>query len=614
MRLRLLHPRGLPGTEWKLLSDEPMASPLDRRLRAGIVAPSMGRHGPAVAAGALSGILLGSSTLPWEVGWIGAIALAPLLRVLAAGIRPCDGALAGFLAGIGWYGIAFAWFPFVEGGRWQLAVLYVAYVPFLALGCAGFGAALAALRRLGATAQLTAAPGLWLVVEESQGLFLDSGVSWLRLAHGVAPWPSAIQMAAIGGVGLVSAWLAATSAGLVAARGMALRGRVALALALASPLVAGACLAHAPVSQETIAVGAVEPGVAQAEKFVPDRFDAHLRGLVALTDAAVADGAALVVWPESAYERPFAANGFDPFLAALARDLGAPLVTGVRRVEPSRPREGRSEGRRRARAERNAAVVLEGDGALRALVDKAFLVPVFEAAPRSAWSRLLARRGLWPGRFEPGPPPEVVRVGGTLPLALGVLVCFDVTQPHVVRALRRDGARLLLNPANEALSGRWSAVSQARIARLRAVESGAPLVRAANTGPTEWIDARGVLVHALAGEGAGAGVATLALAGAPPPFVRFGAAPAWLAVTLPFGAALSARARVLEAMRRSGARRLPSVLTRPTSRRRNSCPGSASVSRSARPWPRSCSPRRPRPCAPPTAPRRGEAGPRAPRA
>jgi apolipoprotein N-acyltransferase len=89
---------------------------------------------------------------------------------------------------------------------------------------------------------------------------------------------------------------------------------------------------------------------------------------------------------------------------------------------------------------------------------------------------------------------------------------------------------------------------QARIARLRAAENRLPLVRVANTGPSEWVDARGRVVASIESGASRVGTASLDLGEEAPPYTRFGDAPTCaLAVMTPaFLAALGlARRRAL---------------------------------------------------------------------
>ena len=125
-------------------------------------------------------------------------------------------------------------------------------------------------------------------------------------------------------------------------------------------------------------------------------------------------------------------------------------------------------------------------------LDKHRLVPLGEWVPLAQlvrWSGLSAVGGL-----EPGPPSRLLqRPGGSLAAA----ICYELSDGGALAAAVRDGAQWLLASANldpypELLQRQFTAVAQ-----LRALETGRWLVSAANTGPSELIDARGVVRDAI---------------------------------------------------------------------------------------------------------------------
>jgi apolipoprotein N-acyltransferase len=77
----------------------------------------------------------------------------------------------------------------------------------------------------------------------------------------------------------------------------------------------------------------------------------------------------------------------------------------------------------------------------------------------------------------------------------GILICFEIIFPELARAQVKNGARLLVNLTNDAWYGRTSAPYQHFcMAVFRAVENGRPLVRAANTGFSGFINQRGKIL------------------------------------------------------------------------------------------------------------------------
>ncbi len=146
--------------------------------------------------------------------------------------------------------------------------------------------------------------------------------------------------------------------------------------------------------------------------------------------------------------------------------------------------------------------------------------------------------------FSAGPGPRTVSVPGLPPFS--PLICYEVIFPGRVAGEPRPA--WLLNITNDA----WFSVSAGphqhlAAARLRAVEEGLPLARAAQTGISAVFDARGGLVARLGLGEAGAIAAPLPGALPATPFAGFG-------LFLPGGLAM---ASLLLAIMRGRARRVP---------------------------------------------------------
>ena len=93
--------------------------------------------------------------------------------------------------------------------------------------------------------------------------------------------------------------------------------------------------------------------------------------------------------------------------------------------------------------------------------------------------------------FAPGTDlsPAVLRRPGQPPVKLGIEICFDAIFPEISRTYARSGAEVLVNMTNDAWYGFSSAPFQfLRMVATRAVETGRPVARAANTGISAFID------------------------------------------------------------------------------------------------------------------------------
>jgi apolipoprotein N-acyltransferase len=196
--------------------------------------------------------------------------------------------------------------------------------------------------------------------------------------------------------------------------------------------------------------------------------DKYLR----LTETGLAPihGPAVVIWPETAslFDLARDAGG----RAAIAEASGgAPVLAGsVRFDEQDRPR--------------NSLIAVTGPGPAAAIYDKTHLVPFGEYQPTWIPIQILPGRG-----FAAGDGPETFRVPGVPPY--GALICYEAIFPAAIvdEAHRPDW---LVNVTNDTWFGDTSGPRQHLAAvRMRAVEEGLPLMRAANSGITAGFDAFG---------------------------------------------------------------------------------------------------------------------------
>jgi apolipoprotein N-acyltransferase len=465
-----------------------------------------------------SGALLALALTAESAGSLAFVALVPLMLALEKAPAPRSALCAGFASGLVLFWVGGAWVPFAGTGGLGL-LTYLLFGPVLAMPVAAFAIAAGGLRRFGRAPFLAGMPGLWVMTEFARPSS-ELG-SQFHLGYALADHPAWIQLASLGGVHLISLWVVAVNAALVGLAGHPRRFLPAFLAVTALPCAFGAATSQAipqTAPDRRITVAGIQPEVRAHERYAPEHFDRHLRELLGLSEGTLGSRPDLIVWPESAFERLSPAGGA-PFLGAIAHHLGTPLLSGAWRLA-----EGESASLR------NSSLLATPDGAVRVAADKVNPIWVYEGQASSPLGKRLARAGLWPGRFGAGALPEVLLVPRSgAPVPLGVLVCVDTTYPELARALRRHGAELLVTIANEADSGRLTSGLQKRIARLRAVENRVPLVRVANTGPSEWVDAHGS-VRASIEPGASRGeTASLDLGEDLPLYTRFGDVPLALA-------------------------------------------------------------------------------------
>lgn len=293
----------------------------------------------------------------------------------------------------------------------------------------------------------------------------------------------------------------------------------------------------------------MQPNLPQDDKFNYSARQAVMARYLALSDRAtgpdtmgVADATHLI-WPESPFpfllaRDPYVPTEIDPQARAdISKLLGSRtvLITGAARAAPRAP-----GGALRAY---NSIYVINHDGAVLNVYDKVHLVPFGEYLPFQERLASIGLMGLtkMPGGFVPGTSRKPVDVPGA-PLFLP-LICYEILFPDQIAW---DGERpgWLLNVTNDGWFGDSSGPHQhMQQARLRAIEQGLPLVRAANTGISAVIDPVGRVVRELPLGIEGVLDAPLPLSIAPTFYARHGDTPVWVAFGIALAVVLRRRLR-----------------------------------------------------------------------
>lgn len=245
---------------------------------------------------------------------------------------------------------------------------------------------------------------------------------------------------------------------------------------------------------EGVALRIVQPDIAQEAKWrreaARENFDKLKRLSMQSTPARPRgiDDATVVIWPESAvsFFVDESAQGLSELAAMLPeRTL---LVMGALR------RDAEGQGERRVY---NSVLAFDGDARLIAHYDKWRLVPGGEFLPFEDILKPLGFRKVVtvPESFAAGPGPRSIAMPGLAPAT--VLICYEAIFPHdLIDAAERPS--WIINVTNDAWFGNSSGPYQHLAqARLRTIEQGLPLIRAANTGISAIIDAYGRIAARL---------------------------------------------------------------------------------------------------------------------
>ncbi len=396
-----------------------------------------------------------------------------------------------FLSGLYWVGFALT--VDAESFGHFIPVAVFALPAGLALFCA-IAAMLAKLGWTGGPARAVLLALSWSLMEWLRG-HIFTGFPWNLIGYGwaadFAPWLAVMQSASVIGVyglSLLTVLLAALPALLADAE---LRQR-----ATAVPMLCGAIVLLAmagfgawrlaqpgPGEVAGVRLRIVQPNIAQAAKWRPEQRAAIFRTLIELSSSPAQQPPTHVIWPEAA--APFFLLQSEAALGQMARLVPAngAVITGTPRLAlPASAEETLIY---------NSVVVVDGDGGVPAIYDKAHLVPFGEYLP---FPEIFAAVGLKKltvdlGSFAAGPGPKTLTAPGLPPFS--PLICYEAIFPEgVVEGAHRPA--WLLNVTNDAWFGNSSGPPQHLAqARMRAVEQGLPMIRAANTGISAVFDAYG---------------------------------------------------------------------------------------------------------------------------
>lgn len=474
-------------------------TPLSRLARFFAAASGWRRYGLAF----LLGVLLAGTMPPVD--------LSPLIFIAFPGLLWLDNGSAGAWASFR-LGYVFAFGFFVAGLYWIAEALFVDIARFwwvLPFAVAGIPAVLSLLPAvaLGLTALATRRMQLAGVARVCLFAVLLSAAEWVR-GHALTglPWnlsgyawaggfPGAIALlqttAWVGIYGL--SFLTVLAGSLPALMGTpppmpwSMRRRlaplIAAAVVLLVPAGAGAIrLALTQTKYTDIWLRIIQPSIAESLKWNPAAAETNFRLLAQLSSAPAQHPLTAVLWPEAA--APFFL-GRDHVhradIAAVAPPHGY-VIAGALRGEPEAGPITRIY---------NSIEAIDGTGTIRAVYDKAHLVPFGEYMPLRD---LLPFKKLTPGAIDlsPGPGRETVALPGLPPFS--PIVCYEAIFPGAV-VDESDRPQWIFNATNDAWYGRSSGPYQHfAMARTRAIEEGLPLIRVANNGISGVIDPEGRVV------------------------------------------------------------------------------------------------------------------------
>ncbi len=471
--------------------------------------PSRARNALLAAGGGLAwSLCFGRETSLW-LPWV---ALVPLMWLVAGGGSGRRGFLWGWLHGtVAWFASATWVATTIETFGGLPRPLSIALLGLMALYLGlDHGIFVFFGRRIwrrGGMSALWALPALWVALEWLRAFALGR-FPWNLAAYAWTDLPGALPLAAwVGAYGVSFLVLFAnvalarsgtpdrgTPARRTADRATGIRRWELAALAVLLPLLVLGFAGR--FSTETVRDAAFRDAVARPSRdvrivqpnspIVATAAEAgeNYRRLIARSEAECRDAAAggrLLVWPESAVW-PWSYETSARLRHDVARlgALGCEVILGSATTEGSRYF--------------NSALLVAG-GAEVGAYRKRRLVPWGEYVPLGDVFPFIGTLARQAGSFSPGQSAALLPWGEE---RIGIAICYEIIFGAAVAEQVRAGATVLVTITNDAWYGDTSAPWQHfRAARFRAAENRRPVLRAALTGVSGLIDARGQVVAQL---------------------------------------------------------------------------------------------------------------------
>jgi apolipoprotein N-acyltransferase len=435
----------------------------------------------------LSGILGFLAFPPFKLGLLGWVCLVPLFLAMEPE-KAKQNFLYGYLAGLVFFGSLLYWLPNVTVPGAIILVL------FLGVFYGVFGVISGYVLKY--SMNLLFLPFMWVILEFIRGN-LFTGFPWGILGYSQYENINLIQIADITGVYGVSFLMVAFN---VALFSMFMRSKRKIAYMMVSLLFMIISISYGIYRLPELntwgsaRISVVQGNIPQKFKWDPGFAEEIMKEYTGFTKEAAADSPDMIIWPETAYPHLVEEDGEEAEkLNSLSREAGAPILVGFVSAEGDEYY--------------NSAAVFDGKSERIAKYDKLHLVPFGEYVPfeeRISFIRDYIDKPI--GDFGRGTsytlfPLASTRAYGSEDGALmrttnffkfGVLICFEDIFPYIAREFVKSGANIMVNITNDAWFGDTAAPEQHMQASVfRAVENRVPVIRAANTGVSCFIDPTG---------------------------------------------------------------------------------------------------------------------------
>ncbi len=339
---------------------------------------------------------------------------------------------------------------------------------------------------------------LWSIADFLRG-HIFTGFPWNLPAYSLALFDNMVQGASIFGAYGLSLLLVLSAVAPAIAFGSTIRATpVPLLTGLACCSIPLLFWIHGQIRLEyaanhfdkRVVIRIVQGNVAQRDKWNPNLRTEHIARYLSLSKRKESTVRAInlpdntsptvVIWPETAITAFLAQNSNLRSLISIAAPTKGSLISGALSMASGEPRKIF-----------NSIYFLNTDGSVFQKYNKIHLVPFGEYVPFKSWKLMPKRIASGFSDFSPGLTRIAVHtpgLGAVIPL-----VCYEIIFPgKIITKHKHARPQAILNLTNDAWYGESAGPYQhLAISKMRAIEEGLPLLRAANTGISGIYDAFG---------------------------------------------------------------------------------------------------------------------------
>jgi apolipoprotein N-acyltransferase len=346
------------------------------------------------------------------------------------------------------------------------------------------------------------APVLWTALEFARA-YVFTGFPWSSLGYSQYNFPLMIQSADIVGIYGISFMLVAVNGAIadyfiikkrmqdkpLYSRFHTYAGWVILIAALTANICYGAYRLYQERPGAQIKVAIIQGNIEQDKKwdrqyqqYVSDRY--RSLSSTAAEDTTSSPGVPnMIVWPETSVPFFFGVNkALSDEHVQFQKGLNTYLLFGSVIMKDN-------AGRKFS----NSSVLLTKEGTVSYMYDKIHLVPFGEYVPMRNLLFFIDKLVEGVGDYEPG---DSYAMAVTPFGSFGTPVCYEIIFPGLVRKYYVKGGDFIVNITNDAWFGKTNGPYQHfSMAVFRAIENRKPVIRAANTGVSGFIDSSGRILE-----------------------------------------------------------------------------------------------------------------------